>query len=93
MFAEVFSGAACPSWTVCMLKGLPNTSVASLNEEIPGVMSVHQRLVAERLAEAERLTLLRFKRFRSAYTLVTTWLAEAERLLNDSRTQRRWVTH
>lgn len=76
-----------------MLRGLPNTSVASLNEEIAGVMSVHQRLVAERLAEAERLTLLRFKRFMSAYTLVTTWLAEAERLLNDSRTQRRWVTH
>lgn len=76
-----------------ILSGLPNTSVASLNEEITGVMGDHQRLVAERLAEAERLRLARVERFKTAYELVTMWLAEAERLLTYSRAQRRWVTH
>nr|WP_230123459.1 UvrD-helicase domain-containing protein [Pseudomonas sp. Bi70] len=75
------------------LRGLPKMSLASLNDAIAGVMSVHHRLVAERLVEAERLRLLRVERFRSAYALVRTWLAEADRLLNDSRAQRRWVTH
>lgn len=67
-----------------MLRGLPKTSVARLNEEIAGVMSFHQRLVAERLVEAERRRLVRVELFRSAYALVTTWLAVADRLLNDS---------
>ena len=75
------------------LRGLSKASVPGLAHAIADVMSIHERRLAESLAEAERLRQARHERLRSAYEQIKDWLAKATQLLRDSRAQRRWVTH
>lgn len=75
------------------LNGLSNHSVSGLNDLIAEVIRAHERQAAENLLEAEKRRFERVERFRTVYKQLRAWLVEASRLLNDSRTQRRWVTY
>ncbi|MFG0547129.1 UvrD-helicase domain-containing protein [Pseudomonas sp. YQ_6] len=76
-----------------VLGGLPNSSVAGLNDVIADVIRAQERQEAERLLQTQSQKDEQIARFRTSYSLLRSWLSDANRLLNDSRTQRRWVTH
>ncbi len=76
-----------------ILGGLPNSSVAGVNDVIADVIKAQERQEAENLLQSQSQKDERIARFRTSHTLLRSWLSDANRLLNDSRTERRWVTH
>lgn len=83
----------CLTYPGGTLGGLPRGHVAGLAHEILDVVSAHERQVAQSLAEAEQRKRARIERFRTTYEQLRGWLMQANRLLKDSRAERRWVTH
>ncbi|WP_448654342.1 UvrD-helicase domain-containing protein [Pseudomonas mohnii] len=73
--------------------GLSKASVSGLNAVIQDVTRAYERQRAESLQEAEKRQLARRDSFRTVYMQIRAWLAEAGRLVSESRAQRRWVTH
>lgn len=90
------------------LGGLPNHQVAGLNDAIADVVLAHRREVtakrlqeeekhnleeASRKAEEERRKRERVELYRSVYKQIRAWLIQVGQLLQESKEERRWVTH